>query len=76
MTNSMIAGLAISVSYLIFKFIEMRFVLKENKPLKLLVRDTVLVYLSVILGNFVISQIGETNITSSLPEVFTNDPGF
>ena len=54
----------------------MRFVLKENKPLKILVRDTVLVYLSVILGNFVISQIGETNITSSLPEVFTNDPGF
>ena len=39
----MIAGLAISVSYLLFKFIEMRFVLKENKPLKLLVRDTVLV---------------------------------
>jgi hypothetical protein len=54
----------------------MRFVLKENKPLKFLVRDTVLVYLSVILGNFVISQIGEKNITSKLPEVFTNDPGF
>ena len=72
----MIAGLAISVCYLLFKFIEMRFVLKENKPLKLLVRDTVLVYLSVILGNFVISQVGESNITSKLPEVFTNDPGF
>ena len=55
----MIAGLAISVCYLLFKFIEMRFVLKENKPLKLLARDTVLVYLSVLLGNFVISQIGE-----------------
>ena len=54
----------------------MRFVLKENKPLKLLVRDTVLVYLSVILGNFVISQIGEKNITAKLPEVFTNEPGF
>jgi|TARA_Y200000002_G_scaffold257505_1_gene213612 hypothetical protein len=76
MGNGMIAGLAISVCYLLFKFIEMRFVLKENKPLKFLVRDTVLVYLSVILGNFVISQIGEKNITSKLPEVFTNDPGF
>ena len=72
----MVAGLAISVCYLLFKFIEMRFVLKENKPLKILVRDTVLVYLSVVLGSFVISQIGETNITSKLPEVFTNDPGF
>ncbi len=72
----MVSGLAISVCYLLFKFIEMRFVLKENKPLKILVRDTVLVYLSVILGSFVISQIGENNITSKLPEVFTNDPGF
>lgn len=72
----MVSGLAISVCYLLFKFIEMRFVLKENKPLKILVRDTVLVYLSVILGSFVISQIGESNITSKLPEVFTNDPGF
>ena len=34
MGNGMIAGLAISVCYLLFKFIEMRFVLKENKPLK------------------------------------------
>ncbi len=72
----MVAGLAISVCYLLFKFIEMRFVLKENKPLKVLVRDTVLVYLSVVLGSFIISQIGESNITSKLPEVFTNDPGF
>ena len=72
----MVAGLAISVCYLLFKFIEMRFVLKENKPLKVLVRDTVLVYLSVVLGSFIISQIGESNITPKLPEVFTNDPGF
>ena len=43
----MIVGLVVSVCYLLFKFIEMRFVLKENKPLKVLVRDTVLVYLSV-----------------------------
>tara|TARA_B100000925_G_scaffold19566_1_gene13400 strand:+ start:43 stop:273 length:231 start_codon:yes stop_codon:yes gene_type:complete len=76
MTSAMVAGLAISVCYLLFKFIEMRFVLKENKPLKVLVRDTVLVYLSVVLGSFIISQIGESNITSKLPEVFTNDPGF
>ena len=31
------SGLVVSVCYLLFKFIEMRFVLKENKPLKILV---------------------------------------
>ena len=37
MVTAMVSGLAISVCYLLFKFIEMRFVLKENKPLKILV---------------------------------------
>lgn len=68
-------GLAVSIAYLLFKFIEMRFVLKENKPLKLLARDTLLVYLSVLLGNFIVSQMGGLDI-SRAPEVFTNSPEF
>ena len=75
-TYTFVGALVIAGIYLLLRFLEMRFVLKENKPLKVLVRDTVLVYLSVLLGNFVISQVGESNITSKLPEVFTNDPGF
>lgn len=76
MQNSIfLIGLAVSIAYLLFKFIEMRFVLKENKPLKLLARDTLLVYLSVLLGNFIIAQMGGLDI-SKAPEVFTNSPGF
>tara|TARA_B100000902_G_C26467196_1_gene508360 strand:- start:224 stop:454 length:231 start_codon:yes stop_codon:yes gene_type:complete len=76
MQNSIfLIGLAVSIAYLLFKFIEMRFVLKENKPLKLLARDTLLVYLSVLLGNFIIAQMGGLDI-SRAPEVFTNSPGF
>jgi hypothetical protein len=75
----MIAGV-IAVIYLIAKFIEMRFVEKENKPLKLLIRDTLLVYFSVIVGHFILEQLkpviqqgGEA--TTSTP-VFTDNPGF
>ena len=50
----------------------MRFILKENKPLKVLARDTLVVYLSVILGNFVMSQVGGIDISKSVPRVFTN----
>lgn len=76
MQNSIfLIGLAVSIAYLLFKFIEMRFVLKENKPLKLLARDTLLVYLSVLLGNFIIAQMGGLDI-SKAPEVFTNSPEF
>ena len=76
MNNQMITSLIISVLYLITKFIEMRFILKENNPLKGLARDTLVVYLSVILGNFVMSQVGGIDISKSVPQVFTNNPDF
>ena len=68
--------MAITVAYLIFKFIEMRFILKENKPIKVLARDTLIVYLSVLLGNFVMQQLTTVKLSSKVTQVFTNDPGF
>ena len=68
--------MAISVAYLIFNFIEMRFILKENKPIKVLARDTLIVYLSVLLGNFVMQQLTTVKLSSKVTQVFTNDPGF
>jgi hypothetical protein len=80
MNNIFIIAIIIALVYLLAKFIEMRFILKENKPFKLLFRDTILVYFSVVIGYFVLEQIkpiiqggGEgINITP----VFTDNPGF
>jgi len=76
----LVAGI-ISVVYFIVKFIEMRFVDKESKPLKFLIRDTLLVYFSVLVGLFVIEQIqpimqegGENSVVN--PVVFMDNPGF
>ena len=61
------------------KFIEMRFIEKENKPLKLLIRDTLIVYISVVVGYFILEQFkaniqnGGSNVTAN---VFIDDPGF
>jgi len=72
-----IIGIAISSIYLIGKFIEMRFILKENKPLKVLFRDTLLVYVSVIVGSFILDQISDGTMTGGgSPQVFTNEPSF
>lgn len=78
MANSIFyISFAVSFCYLVFKFIEMKFIVKDNVPVKLLARDTLLVYLSVLLGNFVYSQIGGIdNLVSKVPEVFTNSPEF
>jgi len=80
MNTFVIAGI-ISFVFFIVKFIEMRFVDKESKPLKFLIRDSLLVYFSVIVGNFVIEQLkpviqeGGENVVVN-PAVFTDNPGF
>ena len=71
-----LTAVAVSIAYLIFRFIEMRIILKENKPVKLLARDTLLVYLSVILGTFVMDQFGNSSMGKKMTEVFTNSPEF
>jgi hypothetical protein len=80
MDNIFIFSGVISAIFLIVKFFEMRFVEKENKPLKFLIRDTLLVYFSVISGYFIMEQLKpvlETaSETISAPQVFTDNPEF
>jgi len=67
----------IAVIYVIFLFLEMRFILKENKPLKLLFRDGILVYLSVLLGSFIYNEISiKGKSILKTPNVFTDTPDF
>lgn len=74
----LIAGI-ISVIFFIAKFLEMRYVDQEPKPLKFLIRDSLLVYISVVLGSFILTQlkpvINETEIPVS-PLAFTDNPPF
>ena len=80
MSNIFIVAGIIAFVFLIVKFIEMRFVDKESKPLKFLIRDALLVYFSVVSGSFIIDQVSPVmqevgeNITN--PAVFTDNPGF
>lgn len=77
-----IAGFA-AVIYFIFKVIEMRFKDKEEPPtpMKELVRDTLIVYVSVLASIFVMSQVSPIMekiepSTMSIPQVFTDNPNF
>jgi hypothetical protein len=45
MNNIFLIAAVMSFIFLIIKFIEMRFVEKESKPLKELIRDAILVYI-------------------------------
>ena len=69
MDNVFIIATIISVIFLICKFIEMRFVDSESKPLKLLIRDTLLVYFSVIFGYFIMEQLNKLFETTTAEKI-------
>ena len=46
----------IAFIYLLMKFLEMRISKKESKPMKELMRDTIIVYLSAMVGLYIISE--------------------
>tara|TARA_B000000557_G_scaffold193718_1_gene159153 strand:+ start:376 stop:609 length:234 start_codon:yes stop_codon:yes gene_type:complete len=77
MTKSIyLIATAVSICFLVGKFIEMKFILKENKPLKVLFRDAVFVYISVILGSMIVESFSSVDILKKAPEIFTNKPDF
>jgi hypothetical protein len=79
MTSIFVIAAIISITFLVMKFLEMRFIEKESKPLKLLIRDTLLVYFSVIIANFLIEQINPIvsgGTSKKITPVFTDNPAF
>ena len=76
MENIYLTGLVISLAFLIAKFLEMRFITKENKSLKTVVIDTIFVYFSVLTGYFLMEQFSlKTKVLNEAP-VFVSGPGF
>jgi hypothetical protein len=81
MDNIFLIAAIISVIFLILKFIEMRYIEKESKPLKLLIRDALLVYFSVVSGYFILEQLkpviqNGVNLTSNTTPIFIDNPEF
>jgi hypothetical protein len=80
MDNTFIVAGIISIVFFLVKFCEMRFVDKESKPLKILIRDSLVTYFSVVVGMFLLDQLKPIMengaITSTTPTVFTDNPTF
>ena len=68
----------IAFIYLLMKFVEMRITKKETKPLKELIRDTLIVYLSAMVGLYIINDFMPTtsSVVRTVTNVFTDAPGF
>jgi hypothetical protein len=90
-SNAYIVSGIIAFVFLVAKFIEMRFANNNNKssgeedeaaqpkPLKLLLRDALLVYVSSLLGFYIIAQFEEHSSSGTIPKevpAFTGGPDF
>lgn len=75
--NSNITSVIIAICYLAFKLIETKFMIKKDTPLKLILRDTLVVYISGLAGFFIFNQLVPiTDNIKSTPNVFVSDPDF
>ena len=76
MTNNYIIPLVISLVYLILKFLDMRYLKKENKGLKDLILDSFIVFLSSLMGLFIYDQFNLLDDTTSITKAFIDNPNF
>ena len=79
MDNIFLIAALISGIFFVAKFLEMRYVDNEPKPLKLLIRDTLVVYISVVLGYFIVDQLKPViheSASTTTPIAFTDNPPF
>jgi hypothetical protein len=76
MDNIYLTALGIALIFMLVKFINMRYISKENKPLKVIVIDTIVVYFSVLLGNFIMDQFDEKTKGLTEAPVFVDRPKF
>ncbi len=66
----------ISIIYLVLKYLEMKLITKEPKPIKLIIRDALIVFISSISGFFVLSQFENNVKVKSQPGAFVGEANF
>jgi hypothetical protein len=79
MDNIFLVAGFISAMFFVAKFLEMRYVDKEPKPLKLLIRDSLLVYVCVVFSSFIMRQLTpviQETVTPPTPIAFTDNAPF
>jgi len=79
MDNSLYVVVLITICFGVFKYLEMKFVDKKPKPLKELIRETFIVFLSSYFGFMLYDQLQTIEgITDTKPStnVFVDKPDF
>lgn len=77
--NFIVPSLVMSIIYMIYKIVDMKYISKEEKSLKNITKDSLVVFLCGIFSLFIMEQLNINQIIGNSKEVlsaFTNDPDF
>ena len=77
--NYIIPSLTISILYMMYKIIDMKYITKEEKSLKNITKDSLVVFLCGILSLFALDQLNINQLIGNSKDAlsaFTNDPDF
>jgi len=88
MEQFLIPAIIATIIFSIFKFLEMKYLDKQLKPLKTIIRDAFMVFVSTLVGVYVFSLFGGSvqeffnivteskTLNAAATQVFTDVPGF
>ena len=77
--NFIIPSLAISILFMIYKIIDMKYITKEEKSLKNITKDSLIVFLCSAVSMFGLEQLNINELIGNSKEslsAFTNEPDF
>jgi len=82
MTEILTLSFASAVVYMLIRMIETKFVNKDDKPVKILLKDSLFVFIGVYLAGFAVDQLSSDiglsggKISSQKTPAFVGDPNF
>ena len=77
--NFILPSLAISIIFMIYKIIDMKYITKEENTLKNITKDSLIVFLCSMVSMFGLEQLNINEIIGNSKEslsAFTNEPDF
>ena len=74
--NIYIFSLLLSFIFIILKILINKYVEKKNKPIKPILKDSILIFLISIVSNYIYINLIQNNLESPEVNVFTDKPEF
>jgi len=75
MSNFFLMSTFVAVAYFVLKLVDIKYVKKENLVLKLVFRDTIIVYLSSLIGLYLVDNIDSSTVENNV-SVYIDKPDF